>query len=268
VEVTLPSAERATRRLSFKGKVLWEGIRGAVDSSEEPILVMAREQQLTFVALSGSRLVISQRFHLRNSADGLFTIVIPHMIANHLVTAPLKKEEDVTLLLRDDKARLTAQDAKGPFELQWRSDLHSFPAPPEMARLLQMPADLNCTSYVELSDSIHRAVAKLVDMESHMHIHRTKLAIQLRLINGHVSMDGQEISPATGSQYYFDPRLIMRALESIRAQQVEVGLVRLTPQRAILSIVDRRPECVTHCALLSIGPQADSLFPLARALES
>jgi hypothetical protein len=238
-----------------------------MDSSEEPILVMAREHQLTFVALSGSRLVVSQRFHLPTPADGLFTIVIPQMIADHLVSAPLKREEDVALVLRGDEGRLTARDEKGAFELHWRSDLHSFPAPPELGRLLETPRDLIRLSYIELSDSIHQAVAKLVDIESHQRIHRTKLAILLRLSHGHLSMDGREISSVTTNQHYFDPRLIIRALESVRAQQIEVGLVSLSPQRAILSIVDRRPGCTTHCALLSIGTETQRLFPLPRILE-
>ncbi len=249
------------------GHVLWDGVRRALTCSEDPILSIAKGHELTFAALSGARLAISWRFRVPTPVDGLIVFVIPQMIASHLVAAPGRREENVDLVLRGNEVRLTAYDEKGSYELHWQSDLHTFPAPPEMSHLLVLPSDPVRLGYLELSDSVHQAVAKLVSIESQQHIHRTKLAILLSLSHGHLIVDGREISAQTTGQYYFDPRLIIRALEFVRTEWVEVGLTSLGPRRAILSIVDRQPGCVVHCALLSIGLDTQRLFPLPKTLR-
>lgn len=220
-----------------------------------------------FVTLCGARLAVSWRFRMPTTVDGLVVFVVPHMIASHLVATPPRGDEDVEVVLRGDEARLTALDDKGTYELHWQSDLRSFPAPPEMSHLLSLPSDLIQLSYVDLGDSVHRSVAKLASIESQQRIHRTKLAILLALSRGHLKMDGQEIAAGSTDEFYFDPRLIIRALEFVHADRIEIGLTSLSPSRAILSIVDKQPCCTVHCALLSIGTDTQRLFPLPQALR-
>jgi hypothetical protein len=73
---------------------------------------------------------------------------------------------------------------------------------------------------------------------------------------------GQEIETLAINRYYFDPRLVIRALELVRAGQVELGLTSLDPRSAFLSIISRQPDRQVHCALLSIGLDTQRLFPL------
>ena len=101
-----------------------------------------------------------------------------------------------------------------------------------------------------------------MSIESQHQVHRTKLAILVGLSHGRLTVNGQEISEETVDKYYFDPRLIIRALEHVQADQVELGMTSLGPQRAFLSLVNRQPECSVHCALLSIGLETQQLFPL------
>lgn len=255
------------QRFSFKGRILSDGLREALACSEDPILCVVRRRVIIFAVLCGARLVVSWRFRLPTTVDGAIVFVVPHIIANHLVATPPRGDERVDLVLRGDEARLTAFDDKGTYELHWQSDLRSFPAPPEMSRMLSLPSDLIQLRRVDLGASVHRSMVKLGNMESQQHIHRTKLAILLALSRGHLTMNGQEIAARSTDEFYFDPRLMVRALEFIGAEWIGIGLTRLSPRRAILSFVDKQPHCTLHCALLSIGTDTQRLFPIPQALR-
>ncbi len=246
--------------MSLNGQVLWEGVRRAVACTEEPILAIAQGHDLAFVAMAGARLMLSWRFRLSTSVDRLVAFMIPQMIASHLVAAPMQGQDDVELVLKEGSVMLATHDQNGPYELRWQSDLHTFPAPPEMGHLLTVPSDLIWLDYLQLSHSVQQAVAKLRDLELEQHIHRTKLALLLSLSHGQLRLDGQEVSAHMTGQYYFDPRLIIRALEQFHAERVEVGLTSLGPRRAIFSIIDRQPDCILHCALPSVGLDTQRLF--------
>lgn len=251
-----------SRHLSVAGQIFWQGVRQASACSEEPILGIAQGDRLSFVALSGVRLVVSWRFRLPAVVDGPFVFGIPSIITSHLTSARAEQPDPVTLALSGNEVSLTTYDEEGPYELRWRYDLRQFPAPPEMSRLLVLPPTLVRLDYLEISDAVREAVAKLGAIESEQRVHRTKLAVLLGLSHGHLLVDGHEICSETVGQYYFDPRLIVRALECVHAEQIDVGLTELGTRRAFLSIVDRHPDCTTHCALLSIGLDTQRLFPL------
>jgi hypothetical protein len=255
-------AAPTSRQLPFDGRLLWEGVRRASHCSEEPILGIAMGGHLTFVASSSIRLFVSWRFPLSAVEHVPFVFGIPPMIVDHLISAPAYRDSMVTLALNGKEVSLLSSDEAGPYELRWRFDLNQFPAPPEMSRLLVPSSHLIRLDHLALSDSVHQAVAKLVDIESGQGIHRTKLAILLGLTHGHLVVDGREIHPQTIDEYYFDPRLIIRALEYVHARQIEVGITELGSRRASFSIVERQPDCVTHCALLSIGLDTQRLYPL------
>ena len=285
-----------SQRISLEARVLSDGIRQASARSDEPLLCIARGNRVTFVAVSGLRLVASWEFPLPRRVDRSAILVIPPMIVNHLLALPSPEGafsdqgvDTVDLVLSPNDRRLTdpakpawqnrdlregddvalvTHDELGYYELHWRSDPRAFPAPPEMSRLLVWPAALVRLSYLQVSDAVHQAVIQLVGMESQHQIHRTRLAIMVGLADGHLSVTGQEIGLRVPDQYYFDPRLVIRALEMVKAEYVELGLTVLGPKSAFLSIVNRSPiggeDCVVHCALLSIGLDTQRLFPLPR----
>jgi hypothetical protein len=249
----LVGAAPTSRQISLDGKLLWSGIKQAQAFIEEPILGIAHGQALTFVALRGGGLVFSWRLSLPEAADGSFIFGLPPMITGHLVTHLGPETGAVHLALNGPDVSFTANDAAGSYELRWRFDLNEFPVPPEFGRLLMPPAGLLPADYLHIADSIHRAVARLARIEREKQIHRTKLAVLLSLSNGDLQVGAEEIKLGARGCYYFDPRLIMRALESIRGQRIWVGLTELGPQRAFFSLVDRQPDYMTHCALLSVG---------------
>lgn len=253
-------ASPALRQISLDGQLLWSGVKQASASADEPILGIVHGQTLTFVVLRGGGLVLSWRFHLPEAIEGSFIFGVPSMIADHLATCLPSERGAVRLALTGTEVSFTANDAAGSYELRWRFDLNEYPAPPEFGRLLAPPSSLLSLDYLQIADSIHQAVASLVRMETEKQIHRTKLAIVLDLSNGDLRVEGQEIQLRARGRYYFDPRLVMRALECVRGQQVWVGLTELGPRRAFFSIVDRQPDHVTHCALLSIGLDTQRLI--------
>ena len=251
-----------SQRICLVGQVLADGIRQASARSEEPILCLARQNSLTFVAVSGLRLVVSWEFALPAAIERPAIFTIPPMIAGHLlgVTGPNTAQAD--LVLEGNDVALITSDELGSYELRWRSDPGSFPAPPEMSRLLVLPATLTRVGYLQVSDAVHQAVIQLADMEAHRQIHRTRLAVMVSLSDDHLTVTGREIEPRATGNYYFDPRLVIRALELVRADQVEMGLTGLGPRSAFLSIVNRQPDRLVHGALVSIGLDTQRLFPL------
>jgi hypothetical protein len=251
-----------SQRICLVGQVLVDGIRQASARSEEPILCLARRNSLTFVAVSGFRLVVSWEFTLPTQIERPAIFVIPPMIVNHLLAVTGSSTDRADLVLEGDNVALIASDELGSYELRWRSDPGSFPAPPEMSRLLVLPAALTRLSYLQVSDAVHQAVIQLVDMESHRQIHRTRLAVMVSLSDDHLTVTGQEIQTRATDRYYFDPRLVIRALEVVKGDYVEVGLTSLGPRSAFLSIVSRQSDRQVQGALLSIGLDTQRLFPL------
>jgi hypothetical protein len=226
---------------------------------DDPLLGIFQGRRLTLVVFRGRGLVVSWRFPLAGAVADSFVFGLPPVIASHLMSNPPPPSDTVRLALDGSEVSLMAQDAVGDYELRWRFDLNQFSAPAELGRLLALPPKTVMVDYVQIADAMHRAVASLADIESRYQVHRTKLAIALGLTNGHLQADGREIDAATDGFYYFDPRLIMRALEFVRGERVEIGLTDLGQQRAFFSIADRQPDHVTHCALLSIGPEMQRL---------
>ena len=251
-----------SQRISLVGQVLAEGIRQASARSEEPILCLARRNGLTFVAVSGLRLVVSWEFTLPTQVERPAVFVIPPMIVNHLLAVTGPSTDKADLVLEGNNVALITSDELGSYELRWRSDPSGFPAPPEMSRLLVLPDVLTRLDYLQVSDAVHQAVIQLVSMESHRRIHRTRLAVMVSLSDGHLTVTGQEIETQAVNRYYFDPRLVIRALELVKAGHIEIGLTSLDPRSAFLSIVSRQPDRQVHGALLSIGLDTQRLFPL------
>jgi len=251
-----------SQRICLVGQVLADGIQQASARSEEPILCLARRSSLTFVAVSGLRLVVSWKFALPRKVEQPAIFVIPPMIVGHLLGVAGPNTATADLVLEGDNVALITSDELGSYELRWRSDPRSFPAPPEMSRLLVLPAAPTLLDYLKVSDAVHQAVIQLADMESRRHIHRTRLAVMVSLSGDQLTVTGREIEPRATGHYYFDPRLVIRALELVRADCVEVGLTSLGPRSAFLSIVNRQPDRVVHGALLSIGLDTQRLFPL------
>jgi hypothetical protein len=205
-------------------------------------------------------MVVLWQFDLKRGLSDNAIFTIPSMIASFLATEAIR--DTIEIKVDGDMVTVVTRDQWGRYELRWRSDVSDFAAPEEFSRLLAKPSHLTEVSYLQLSDAVHEAVAKLVSMEEQQ-IHATKLAILVDLGRPTLSIDGQEIEAGTRYQYYFDPRLIIRALEFIKSDTVQVGLTEVTePNRAFLSILARQDGYTVHCALLSIGVDTQRLYPL------
>jgi hypothetical protein len=255
-----PVTVAAELQVSLDGRVLWNGVRQASACSDDALLGIAQGQTLTLVVFRETRLVVSWRFPLSTTISGPVVFGIPPMIVGHLSGSVPPTTGLVRLAVSGGNVSLTSIDAVGPFELRWRFDLNKFPVPPEFGRLLMPPARFISAGYLDIADAIHGAVAKLVSMETRRQIHRTKLAILLGLFGDRLVVDGQEVRRDTPGFYYFDPRLIIRALEFMHSTKIQLGVTELGPRRAFLSLMDRQPDHTVHCALLSIGLETQRLI--------
>jgi hypothetical protein len=210
------------------------------------------------------RLIVSWEAELRRSAPGNLAFLIPPTVADWLSSEVVRSQAGVNIVLGEGgEVALRLADHLGSYEIRWQSDLASFPAPDEFSQLIKVPQTLIDVPYLKISDAAHRAVAKLVRMESEDQIDRTKLAILITLDLGRLTVNGQEIVGPGSSQYYFDPRLVIRALEFIKEQTVRVGITPLAGrQRAYISLLVEQEGWTVHCSLLSIGMNTQMLYPL------
>jgi hypothetical protein len=251
----------AGQSISIDGDMLWAGIRRASSHTKEPILCILRGRAMNFVAPGGLRLVILWQFDLKRRLSDNAVFTIPPMVASFLATEAIR--DTIKIEVDEDMVTVVTQDQWGRYELRWRSDVSAFNAPGEFSRLLAKPSHLTEVSYLHFSDIVHEAVAKLVSMESERKIHSNKLAVLVDFGRSTLRIDGQEIEAGTRNQYYFDPRLIIRALEFIQSNMVQVGLTKVSdPNRAFLSILAQQDGYTIHCGLLSIGFDTQRLYPL------
>ncbi len=249
----------AFKNIFLDGRVLWLGVQWASSRSEESILCIIKKETITFVAVSGLRLVVSWQFRLENQLRDGAVFTIPPIIASFLSAEAVQSHLEIEI--NNSEVSVITRDEFGKYELKWNSDSASLNPPEEFARMLIPPPHLLEVDYLKMSDAAHKAVAKLAEMESD--IHHSKLAILVDFGPGRLSINGREIESGPSATYYFDPRLIIRALEFLKVERVKIGLTEMSSQsRAILSIVADYEDWLVHCALLSIGLNTQKLYPL------
>ena len=250
-------------RLYIDGDILCKGLQQATSRSEEPILCLVRPGTVRFVAVSGLRLVISWEAGLRRPAPGNLAFVVPPLVAGLLSSEAVCSQVAVEFLLRGNEATARLTDHLGSYELRWASDVGAFPAPDAFGHLIKTPGALVEVSHLRFSDAIHQAVANLVQMEADGQVSRTKLAILIDLDLGRLSVEGTEIVPGESHRFYFDPRLVIRALEFLKERTLQVGIAPLPGgERGCLSLLSEQDGWSIHCALLSIGQDTQKLYPL------
>jgi hypothetical protein len=247
------------------GQMLSTGIRQASARSEEPLICFIKPEMIRFVAVSGLRMVVSWEAQLEPQASGSLVFVVPPVIAGLLLSESVRSQPSVEIARtgRGQEVVLRLIDHLGSYDIRWKSDLAAFPAPPEFSELLKAPDILIDVPYLKISDAIHQAVAKLVQLESEAQVSQSKLAILIDLGLGRLRINGEEIIVGESRQYYFDPRLVIRALEMIRNRTVRVGVSPLKEApRAYLSLLTEEEGWRIQCSLLSIGTDTQKLYPL------
>lgn len=250
-------------RLYIDGGVLCRGLRQATSRSEEPVLCLIKPDSIKFAAVSGLRLVISWEKQLDSPPSRSLAFLIPPMIAELLSSEAICSQVGVEFTTLGQVAICRLTDHLGQYEIRWQSDLSTFPAPESFSQIIQAPTSAIEVSYIRFSDAIHEAVAKLVHIEADEQVSPSKLAILIDLDFGRLRVDGEEIVTAESRQYYFDPRLVIRALEFVKERTLRVGITPLAGERrAYLSILAQEEDWMVHCSLLSIGLDTQRLYPL------
>jgi hypothetical protein len=245
------------------GKILCTGVKQAASRSEEPVLCMFKSDSITFATVSGLRLIISWRTQLRRPAPSNLVFVIPPLVAELLSSEAVCSQVGVEFITQGVEAIARLSDPLGKYDIRWRSDIASFPAPDAFGQLIKEPSVLVDVPHIKFSDATHQAVAKLVQMEADEQISPTKLAILIDLDFGRLSVEGEEIVTTDHHRYFFDPRLVIRALEFLKEKTLRVGITPLMGERqGFLSLVSNQDGWIIHCALLSIGMDTQKLYPL------
>jgi len=246
------------------GGVLCTGIQKAMSCTSEPLLCFIRKRKITLVAVSGLRLVITWEARLSQAPDENLAFLLPPIVADLLSCKTVCDQGEILLATRGQSAIARLTDHLGSYDLHWKSDLASFSGPRELANILQAPRELVSVLHLSFSDVAHQAVAKLGCMHATRQINPTKLAMLVDLNFGRLRVDGEVIVTTQSRRFYFDPRLVIRALEFLKEETIGVGIAPLRGEerRGCLSLLSTDGEWTVHCALLSIGRDTQKLYPL------
>lgn len=253
------------KRMYIDGKMLCAGVQKASSRTEEHLLCLIKADKITLVAVSGLRLVVSWEARLRNPASGNLAFLIPPLVARVLSYEAVCAQVGIEFTMQGQHAAAKLTDHLGSYEIRWQSDFSTFKGPAEFAHLIQAPSTLVSVPHLRFSDASHQAVAKLGYMHADRQINPTKLAILIDLNFGRLLVDGEEIVTTESHRYYFDPRLVIRALEFLKEETLRVGITPLPTnhRRGYLSLLGRDDDWTVHCALLSIGQETQRLYPLS-----
>jgi len=243
-------------------QVLRTGLERAMTRNRDTVLCILGPVSIRFICISGLRMMVSWEHPITGPASPQFYI-FPALVT-HLLTSSLGEElTHITLSTVGKDVSLGMSDAHNQYQWRWRADLRQFLAPPEFAQMLAVPKGMLTLNYLSLSDAAHQAVANLVNMQSMQDIPPEKLAILIDFSSSHLTLDGRTIIHGASGTYYFDPRLIIRALEIIKANTLQVGMVPLpVGHRAVLTLLATQDRWQVQCALLSVGADTQKLYPL------
>ena len=255
------------KQVVVDGAVLCTGIQKATSCTSESLLCLVRNTGIMLVAVSGLRLVVSWEACLSQAPAENLTLILPPIVAELLSCKTVCDQAELVLATRGQSAIARLTDQLGSYDLHWKSDLASFSGPRELAYILQAPRALVSVPHLSFSDAAHQAVAKLGCMHATRQINPTKLAMLVDLNYGRLRVDGEVIVTTQSRRFFFDPRLVIRALEFLKEGILGVGITPLRGEerRGCLSLLSRDGEWTVHCALLSIGKDTQKLYPLPPA---
>jgi hypothetical protein len=243
-------------------QVMRTGLKRSVTRSQGPLLCTLRPASIRLIGTSGMRMLVSWEHPIAGPTSPQL-YVFP-MLVTLVLTSTLGQElTHITLATAGNDTVLGMSDSRNQHELRWRTDLRQFLAPPEFAQMLAVPKAVITLRYLSLADAAHQAVANLVNLQSMHNIPTEKLAVLVDFSSSLLTLAGRTITPGARGAYYFDPRLILRALEIIKSDTLQVGLTPLkVGHRAVLTLVADQEGGRVQCALLSIGMDTQRLYPL------
>ncbi len=243
-------------------QIVRTGLKRAMPRGGDNVLCVVGQASIRFIGLSSLRMMISWEHPFSGPKTPRF-YVFPRF-AVHLLTSMLGQElTRLTLATTGTQTLLEMTDARGHYELQWQADLRQFMVPPEFTYMLALPKAMITTTYLALSDAAHQAVAHLVNLQAMHGVPQEKLAILVDFAASHLTLDGRTIVAGTSGAFYFDPRLIIRALELVKSKTLQVGVSPLPlGNRAVLTLLADQADWHGHCAMLSIGADTQKLYPL------
>jgi hypothetical protein len=238
------------------------GLKQAMAHSQGPLLCVLSPLSIRFIALSGLRMMVAWEHPIAGPASP--QVYVFPVLATHLLASTFSRElRRTTLCMAGKDVMLEMADDCNQCQLRWRTDLREFLAPPEFAQMLAVPKAMINLSYLSLSDAAHQAVANLMNLQSIQNISVEKLAVLVDFSSSLLTLAGCTIAHGVRGSYYFDPRLILRALEIIKSNTLRVGLTPLpVGHRAVLTLLAHQQGGQVQCALLSIGMETQRLYPL------
>jgi hypothetical protein len=243
-------------------QLMRSGLKRAMSRGGDAVLCALGQATIRFIGLSNLRMMTLWEHPFAGPKKPRF-YVFPRF-AVYLLTSMLGQElTKLTLATTDAEASMKMTDERGQYELRWDANLNQFMVPPEFTQMLAVPKAMITTTYLVLSDAAHQAVANLVTLQAAHNIPEDKLAILVDFGASHLTLDGRTIVHGISGAYYFDPRLIIRALEVVKSNVLQVGMAALPAgHRAVLTLLSDQEGWHVQCSMLSIGTDTQRLYPV------
>jgi hypothetical protein len=248
-----------TDTIRLNPHVIRKGLSLAQNWTKGPILCWLTPQSTRLVVVNEYRFVAVWEWQEENEARPCFFLV-PPFIASTLSGPASWHLARMEVMLHRNNVALIMHDERNDYVLQWRWDPWIFRAPTAFQKMIAQPGDIMRSEYVAIADAVHLAVANLGRMEGLEQVRRDRLAMTIDFSPGRLIIDGQEIIAGDSQQFYFDPRLVIRALEISQARAIGLSMSKLPENgQSILHIGTDREQWQVRCAVLSLSREETHL---------
>ena len=251
----------SSKPIEIDPEVIRVGVKKAAARSRDALLCIVGTASIRFIGSSDPRLIVSWE-HAIEGPGSPQAYVVPSLVLQLLASPASQELASITMRTEGKYVVMGMMDRRSRCEMRWSADIRQFPAPPQLAEMLAVPRGMLSLNFISFSDAAHQAVANLVNLHSVKHTPAEKLAILMDFSSSRLALDGRTIVNGIQGSYYFDPRLLIRALEFIKSRILQVGITPLrSSQRAVLTLLAEEDGWQVQCGLLSIGLDTGRLYP-------
>lgn len=224
------------------------GLSWAQSWSSEPVLCRIKDEKMYLVAVSQKQFLVSWAWPLPGVMESHFFLIPPFVIST--ITNPAAYSADgLAVMLKKNVAGMIINQGKQEFRLQWRWSADSFRAPKSFEKMLNPPANIVQSSYLAIADVVHLAIANLGNMNVSEEVSFDSAVIEVNLPMTEENPDN--------TRYFFDPRLVLRAVEVTRGDSIGFAMQPIEGKKAIVHFMTQREDYFIHCAILSTSVKSE-----------
>ena len=198
--------------------------------------------------------------------------LIPPFVAKTLSGRPAWDIEKMKVIVNRNVVGMMFYSKNQEYRLQWKWQASDFLSPSYFRTMSHQPDMMMRAPYVNLADVIHLAIANMISpaLVDEMPSDQPEGGILIDFVPGQINIDGEMLHAQNQQvRYYFNPKMLMRGLEIVRASHLGFGIQELAANRqAVLFFACEREGWSIHTAIQSVGVSLGQPQPAMRIRET